>query len=464
MGISIASGAPSVVPGLLAAVIGAILVKQFRGAPYVVVGPAAGLAILVANLVNEHGWRTFCVVVVLAGLLQVVFGLLKISRIALAISPAVVHGMLAGIGIVIIMAQIQVLLGASPKASAVANLRAMPTHLKDVEWVGFGFGMLALAIIIGWSKLPRRYHVIPAALVAVIVPSIFALDHYDLSRIKIADNLLEQIRLPVLPSDWTAAIFVGAFSLALVSSIELLICIVATEKMHQDKPANMDRELLGTGVANVLCGLVGALPLTGEIVRSSVNINQKASSQWSVVLHGVWIALFVLAFQSVLRYIPTAVLAGLLIYVGFRLINLEHLKQVRQYNELPIYLLTCAGVVFKDLLAGVILGFGCAVAVLLYRMSSVKLALTNHSHEYLLEGWGAFTFLSVPKLSTSLQEVEYDLPVRIVIHYNIMDHATYEHLEQWKQNRESMGQHVEIEELHVPLRGGKPKVELVEGV
>ncbi len=472
LGIANASGAP-IASGLIGCIVGGIVVGLVGGAPLQVSGPAAGLTVLVFGMVQKFGWPTMCAISVVAGLLQLCFGFLKIARASLMISPAVVHGMLAGIGLTIALAQLHVLLGDRPQASALLNLKAVPqeigwlfTHPTTPETHATILGLVTIAILLVWGRLPAKVRMIPGALVSVLVATILGnVWLTDAPKVSIKDGSLFAFQIPQLPPD-IGGFFVAALTIAVVASVESLLCAMATDKLHNGPRANLDRELIGQGAANTVSGLLGGLPVTGVIVRSAANIAAGAKTRVSAILHGVWILLFVLVATPQLNKIPLAALAGLLIHVGLRLINLHHIKELHVHREVVVYAVTALGVAFINLLAGVGLGIGLAVILLLRRLGNVK-TLVEKRGEGDDEHWhvrmeGALNFLSVPQLSAVLAKIPQGARVDIDLMVEFMDHAAFEALHSWRKTHEKTGGTVDIDEKHeswyAPAEGGMPRV------
>lgn len=468
LGIALASGAP-ILAGLVAAAVGGIVVGVLGGAPLQVSGPAAGLTVLVYQMVKDFGWPVACAITVAAGLLQVAFGVLKVARGALAISPAVVHGMLAGIGITIALAQLHVVLGGAPESSALTNLKELPGQIATMHGPATFLGLLTIGILVGWLFLPKRVQAFPGALAAILTATIVSVVFkMDVKRVDLPANPLAEFAMPQMPQGNWGAFAIAALTIALIASVESLLSAVATDKMHNGPRANLDRELLGQGAANTISGLLGGLPVTGVIVRSSANIASGAKSKASAIMHGVWVVVFTLLLGSLIEQIPLAALAGLLVFVGTRLVNMDHIRELRHHREAPVYFITVAGVVGLNLLYGVGLGFGVALLFLLRRLAAIRVQvehrpvvalsggssngrsrrLDRNEDTYHVRIEGSLTFVSVPQLSRALSEIPQGAKVDIDLMVDLMDHAAFESLHNWRLGHERTGGTVDIDEMH----------------
>src|SRR5690606_32492412 len=224
LGIALASGAP-LMAGLIAAVVGGVVAGLLGGSPMLVSGPAAGLTVVVAELVARFGWQTTCLVTAGAGLLQIAFGCARIARFSQAIPPAVVHGMLAGIGITIALAQLHVVLGGSPRAGVVENLLALPAQVVAHVTGAAAIGLLTIVVVVAWPLLglPRA---VPAPLVAVVLATAVGGFFPALGRVDLPGGMLESITPPLLPrGDW-AGVAGAVLTVALIASVESLLSAV----------------------------------------------------------------------------------------------------------------------------------------------------------------------------------------------------------------------------------------------
>jgi carbonic anhydrase len=457
LGIAVATGAP-VAAGLIAAVIGGIVAGTLGGVPLQVSGPAAGLIVVVSGLITTYGWRVTCAVTAAAGVVQILFGVSRVARAALAVSPAIVHGMLGGIGITVAVGQLHIILGGSPQAHVIDNIVSLPGQIVDSHGGATLIGAVTIAVILVWprlvGRLPGGVRAIPAPLAAVIVgTALAAAAHLNLSRVNLPRSIFGAVSLPLFPDrDWSG-IIIGVLTIAIVTSVESLLSAMAVEKLAaahgraSSDRINLDRELLGQGAANVLSGLAGGLPITGVIVRSSTNIAAGARTRAAAILHAVWIALFVLLFGGLVEWIPLSALAGLLVVVGVRLVDVAHLRHVRRHGELPVYVVTLVGVVALDLLQGVALGMLTALVLVLRRVLWSNIHLVQSGEVWRVDVEGSVSFLSLPRLARVLSRIPSGAHVSIELVVDYLDHAAFDHLHAWCAEHERAGGQVDVDEI-----------------
>jgi len=465
LGIAVASGAP-ILAGLIAAIVGGIVAGLLGGSPLQVSGPAAGLTVVVAELVNRFGWQATTAIVAGAGILQIGFGLSRVARFAQAIPPAVVHGMLAGIGGTIVLAQLHVVLGGSPAGSVLQNLRALPERMLGAHLPAVAVGVFTVLLVLGWPRIAGRLKMLPGPLVAVTLATGLSLLLVGVPRVDLPGDLLSAVALPVLPEgDW-AGLIGGVLTVALIASVESLLSAVAVDRMHNGPRTNVDRELLGQGAANTLSGLLGGLPVTGVIVRSSTNVRAGAKTRASAVLHGVWIAVFALALVSVIETIPLAALAGLLVVVGIQLVKPNDVRAARQHGELLLYVATAIGVMALNLLEGVALGLALAALLVLRRAVQARVRhdtprtrrstaaeRPSDDGEHLVTVEGAATFMCVPTLSRVLADIPAGADTRVELAAHYLDHAARDHLSAWATRQRATGARVVVaDRASAPVR------------
>lgn len=459
LGIAIASGAP-LAAGLIAAVVGGIVAGALGGSSVQVSGPAAGLTVVVAGLIDDLGFSMLCVMTVAAGALQIGFGLSRMARAALAIAPVVVHAMLAGIGITIMLQQIHVLLGGSSHSSAWQNLIALPSGILHHELHEVITGATVIVILLAWSRLPAKVRMVPAPLVAIVVATTLAIAAgLDTDRISLSGNFFDALGLPHIGSaspkgkPWIEEandIIVGVLTIALIASVESLLCAVGVDKLHDGPRTNFDREIIGQGTANVMSGLLGGLPVTGVIVRSSANVAAGARTRMSAMLHGVWILVFASLFTNLVELIPKAALAGLLIVIGAQLVKLAHIQLAWRTGNFAIYAITIVSVVFLNLLEGVAIGLAVAIVFLLVRVIRAPVVVQpvgdEQSTQWRIDIDGTLSFLLLPRLTKALASVPQGSEVTLNLNADYIDDSVSEAIEDWKRAHEARGGVVAIVE------------------
>ncbi|GAA3704770.1 SulP family inorganic anion transporter [Gordonia hankookensis] len=443
LGIAIASDAP-VMAGLIAAVVGGVVAGLIGGSPLQVSGPAAGLTVVVAELVANFGWKVTCFITVAAGLLQIVFGLSRKAGAALAIAPVVVHAMLAGIGITIALQQIHVLLGGESGSTAWDNVTQLPANLMNIDWASAVIGGLVIVMMLTWTMLPVSVRKVPGPLVAIVVATaLTVILGLNIERISLDGNLFEAIALPELPTGNWGAVVMGIITVALIASVESLLSAVAVDKMHTGPRSDFNREMLGQGGANITSGLLGGLPVTGVIVRSTTNVATGAKTRASAVLHGVWVLVFAVLLTGLVEQIPTAALAGLLVVIGIQLVKLAHMKTALKTGDLWVYAVTVISVVFLNLLEGVAIGLALAIALVVWRVVRAEITSepfgTEGSRQWLIRARGSLSFLSLPKLNKALTAVPESAHVTLELDVDFLDHAATEAIEDWKWAHEATG-------------------------
>jgi MFS superfamily sulfate permease-like transporter len=457
MGIAIASGVPPE-KGLVTGIIGGMVVGLLAGSPLQVSGPAAGLAVIVFEFVREHGLVAFGPVLLLAGVIQFIAGAAKLGGLFRAISPAVVHGMLAGIGALIVIGQFHILFDEKPLSSGLENLAMMPARvfgLSPFNWqateVAVLVGVLTIAVMIGWEKLrPARMALVPGALLGVVAATLVAWG-FDLTIAKI--TVPEAIGAAfALPTDagWFAplaspALIVTAIAIAFIASAETLLSAAAVDRMHDGVRTDYNKELRSQGVGNLLCGLFGALPMTGVIVRSSANVQAGAKTRLSAILHGVWILGFVVLLPWLLREVPMAALGGVLVVTGWRLISLTHVRHLfKVHGALPaaIWAVTFVLVVTTDLLTGVLVGLGLSLVELAPHFKNLRLKVQEHDTDgsTRVALAGAATFLSLTRVNAVLERQTPNRPVHLdLAGLKTIDHTTAETIGEWITRRRQSG-------------------------
>ncbi|GAA3065977.1 SulP family inorganic anion transporter [Streptomyces roseofulvus] len=454
LGIALATGAP-LQAGLVAAAVGGLVAGRLGGSPLQVSGPAAGLTVVTAELIQRYGWRTTCAITVLAGLAQLGLAALKVARSALMVSPAIVHGMVAGIGVTIALAQLHIVLGGTPQSSAVDNALGLPAQLADVAPASLAISALTVAVLLGWPRLPGRAGAwarkAPAALVGVGGATVLAVAA-GLSLPRVDLPSWSSHALPGLPEGPVLGIAAGVLTITLVTSVQSLLSAVAVDKLVAARPdrgrgiprADLDRELAGQGAANVVSGALGGLPVAGVAVRSVANVSAGAVSRASTMLHGLWIVLASLFLVSAIDLIPLAALAALVMVVGIQMVSITHIRTVTRHREVVVYAVTLTGVVLVGVLEGVALGIAVAVAVAMQRLARTRITREERDGRHLLRVRGQLTFLAVPRLSRALHQIPAGADVIVELDGSFMDHAAYETLNDWTAGHLAHGGAVEL--------------------
>ncbi|WP_443078867.1 SulP family inorganic anion transporter [Streptomyces sp. NBC_01497] len=463
LGLAVAMGAP-LGAALLSAGIGGIVAGALGGSPLLVSGPSAGLTVVTAGMIQQFGWRTTCVITIGAGLTQILLGTFKAARSALAVSPAIVHGTLAGIGVAIALAQLHVVLGGSPESSAVANISALPHQLAHVGPASPLIGALTLTILILWPRLPGRARgtigKVPAALVSVgAATGVAAFAAPRIARVDLPSWSAHV--LPGLPSGPVLPLLTAVLTMTLVASLESLLSAVAVDKLaaarataagsrpgarpvpRRPRP-DLDRELRAQGAANALSGLLGGLAVSGGAVRGSANVRAGATGRASTILHGVWVLLAAGLLVSALERIPLAALAALVMMVGVQMVSYAHIRNVHRHREFPVYVATVASVILFGVLQGVAVGGAVAVAVALRGLTRTRITIKTLAATYHVCVRGQLTFLAVPRLTRVLHQVPQHAQCVVELDGSFMDHAAYEVLHEWRAAHVAHGGAVEF--------------------
>ncbi|MFI1744598.1 SulP family inorganic anion transporter [Thalassobellus sediminis] len=398
LGIALASGAP-LFSGLISGIIGGVVVGAISGSKIGVSGPAAGLAAIVLTAITSLGYENFLVAVVLGGLIQLLFGVLRLGIIGYFFPSSVIKGMLTGIGIIIILKQIPYFFGMGKNPvgnyeflqfegeNLMAGLsRAFNALISGNISIGATvIGLIALAILLLWSNILSKkgkiFQLVQGPLVAVVVGIIFYVLTKDgsLELIKSQlvsvpdsiDTIKSQFRFPNFTAIGKMEVWITAFTIALVASLETLLCVEATDKLDPDKnvtPTN--RELFAQGTGNIVSGLIGGLPITQVIVRSSANIQSGGKSKLSAIIHGFFLLISVILIPTLLNKIPLSVLAAVLFIVGFKLAKPSTFKKMyklgwKQY--VPFMATVLPMVITGDLLLGIGLGLAVGIFVILQK-------------------------------------------------------------------------------------------------
>ncbi len=400
LGIAVASGAPPFA-GIITGIIGGLVVGFLSSSNVSVSGPAAGLLAIVLVAITDLGFETFLVAVIIAGMIQMTLGLLKAGSISSYFPTSVIEGMLAAIGIIIIMKEIPHAIGYDKahegdffnfeKGAEASYLSEITSAINYAHLGAIIVALVSFAILIAFNKVPalKKIKIIPGALVAVVAGIIIN----ELFKSTGSPLVISQEHLVTIPSASSVTEFFGQFTtpnfsgfsnpnvwvvgatIAIVASIESLLCLEAGDKMDPMKRlSSANTELRAQGVGNMLAGLIGGLPMTSVIVRTSANVNAGAKTKLSTIMHGTYLLLAVIAIPTLLNKIPMACLAAILIMIGIKLASpkvFRHMWHTGKHQFIP-FLATVIAVVLTDLLKGVAIGL--VVSIVFILRGNMKLA------------------------------------------------------------------------------------------
>ncbi|MFI2763852.1 SulP family inorganic anion transporter [Streptomyces echinatus] len=450
VGVAVASGVPAEL-GLVTGIVGGLVTGLMRGSSLQVSGPAAGLTVLVFEAVKEFGLPVLGVIVLLAGLLQVAMGLLRLGRYFRAISVSVVEGMLAGIGLVLIAGQLYPALSAKAPDSGPGKIAGLPGAFRDAFGDGDALASLAvcagtIAVLLLWKHTPAKVRAVPGPLAAVGLATLATLAlSLPVATVEVR-GLLGSVQPPPLSAFGELAgvgLLGTVVAFTLIASAESLFSAAAVDRLHSGPRTQYNRELLAQGVGNTVCGLLGALPITAVIVRSAANVQAGARTKASRVLHGVWLLLFAALLPDVLAYIPIPALAGILVHAGAKLVPVRALAALwREHRgEALVLAVTAVSIVAVSMFEGVLIGLALAVVKTAWEASHVKLEVVDKGagpvEAYLA---GNATFLRLPKILDSLESLPQDRPVRLDLSgLHHLDHACRTALENWAARHSAAG-------------------------
>lgn len=463
IGMAIASGVPmekAAAVGILAAIVGGIVVGSLAGSPLQVSGPEAGLAVFVSQFIQQFGWEQLAVIVFFAGVIQLLAGLLRLGQWFRAVPPAVVEGMLAGIGALIFASQCHILVddmppGTGKEFGGVINLLTIPEAAykgltaPEHRWAAL-VGLATILTIILWVNLaPQRIRFIPGPLIGVVLAAVLAaLLDASVKYVQMPDNILDATGRISFDLDWSQmglSLILASLALAFVASANTLLTATAADAMQQHAPrTNYDRELFAQGIGNSICGAFQLLPGCGAVVRTGTNIVFGARTRLSTILHGVWLLLFCALFPQVIRLIPVSSLAAILVYTGVRLFKWRNFATFWKLGkgEFLVYVGTLGTIVIVDVLTGIITGVVLALLRLVYIFShlDISLDLDHENRKANLYLSGSATFIRLPKLADSLLRVpgNYELHVHLE-NLTYIDHACLDLLTNWEKQHEKAG-------------------------
>lgn len=396
IGIALAAGAPASA-GILSAIIGGIVGTLITGTHITISGPAAGLIVVISSSIVSLadggdlllGFKRTLAAVVMAGVLQILLGVLRLGKLTFLAPSSVVHGMLAAIGAIIMIKQAPVLLGATPQSKSIpAMIADLPRMIMNNDLPIFLTGLLCIVILIAWSYLPKKISaILPGPLVAVAIG--LALSYFlDFEHphdvnwlhhpfhigpeflVHVPKSMKQLFIFPSFDIVFSARSLANVLTIFIVGSLESLLSAYAVDKLDPFKrKTNMDFDIIGKGVTNITCGLLGAYPIITEIVRSSANISNGAKTKWANFFHGAFILLFVALLPTLINHIPLTSLAAVLILVGYNLAHPKHFKEAWKHGKDQFFLFTLTLIVtlVEDLLIGIAAGITAKLLMHFFR-------------------------------------------------------------------------------------------------
>jgi MFS superfamily sulfate permease-like transporter len=425
LGIALASGAP-LSSGIVAGIIGGIVVGLFSGSSISVSGPAAGLTVIVLNSLTILGsFEAFLVALVLSGILQIIMGLIKAGTIGNYFPQSVIKGMLAAIGLILILKQLPHAFGydadfmGDTAFSEQGGLNTFTRLLATFEWLHPGALFVAVTsfvVILMWDKKAKNktgfFKILPSALVAIIVSIIinevfkkffpaFIITETHLVQLPMGGGLTSGRLAPNWAFISEPKLWITAVTLAMVGSLESLLSVEAADKIDETgSVTSKNRELLAQGVGNTISGFLGGLPITAVIVRTSVNASAGAATNLSAFLHGIWLLVFVLLIPNLLNLIPLATLAAVLILVGYKLTKPELYKSIKKkgMDQFIPFIITILAILFTDLLMGILLGIVVGFIFVIKSSVTKAIVVVQEGNDYLIRFHKDVSFLQKSRL------------------------------------------------------------------
>ncbi len=469
LGIAMASGFPPMA-GIIAAIIGGLVVSRLNGSFVTINGPAAGLIVVIVDAVQSlgqgdamAGYRYTLAAIVIASVLQVLLGVFKAGKLSAFFPSSVVHGMLAAIGIIIMAKQIHTLLGVKPTAKSLFGvIGEIPHSIHELNPEVAIIGLLGLALLIIWSFIKNpTLKMIPAPLLVVILglalerffdldhehkymflPDTEFLPHHEFTigpafLVSVPEHFMSGFYFPDFSKIASHEFWIAVVTIWLVGSLESLLSASAVDKLDVYKRnSNLNRDLTAVGFGNLLSGMVGGLPMIAEIVRSSANVNNGAKTGWANFFHGLFLLTFVAFFPKLIHEIPLACLAALLVFTGFRLASPKEFAKTMDIglDNFVLFIITIVGILATDLLVGVLIGI--AVKLLIHIARGVKLgnlfSMAYHvmqtdedTYHIAISGAAVFSnFISLKSLLAELPEkktIFFDLSEADLIDHTVME-------------------------------------------
>ena len=435
LGIALASGAP-LASGLIAGIIGGLVVGSVSGSGISVSGPAAGLTVIVAAAIVDLGnFQAFTLAVMFSGIFQIVFSFIKGGKLGDYFPSSVIKGMLAAIGLILILKQFPHAVGYDAdfmgdqsfiQGDGQNTFSEILVAINSLHMGSIIVALISMFIMLGWEKGAYKgnsfFKIIPGALIAVLT----SIGLNEIFKATGSTLFIEQKHLVQLPfeggfkeliaglsaPDWSylsnPKIYVTAITIAVVGSIESLLSVEAADKIDEDgRITNKNRELLAQGLGNTVSGLIGGLPVTAVIVRTSANATAGAKTKLSAIFHGVWLLGCVVAIPHLLNLIPLSCLAAVLILVGYKLTKPEIIKKMyaRGWNQFIPFVVTTLAILFTDLLMGIAIGMVVGFIFVIRSSMHKSIVLVNNEEEWLIRFHKDVSFLQKSYLTELLSKI-----------------------------------------------------------
>lgn len=501
LGIAVASGV-SPMAGVLSAIIGGIVTTFFRGGHLAINGPAAGLiAVILGGLVVLDGNINYVLAaIVVSGAIQVLLGFLKMGRFAKLLPSSVLHGILAAIGVIIFAKQAHYALGTTSNAdTTIGTLLDIFRKLPEVNPFVFLVALIGILVLVFYKKIKYKFiRIIPAPMWVLLLalPIVFGFDFFTEHSISlfgksygvgpallidIPDNPLDSIMHPDFGMIGTTAFWLTVLSITMIASVETLASARAVDKLDPyRRTTNLNKDLVGVGLSTMVSGALGGLPIITVIVRSTVNVNSNAKTKWSNFYHGIFLILFVLILAPVLRSVPLAALAAILVHTGFKLASPKVFKHAYDQGVEQLLFLSSTLIItlFTDLLYGIVGGILVTLILhmllakvgflrffkMIYRSGSKVYKLENGTYDVKLKGVN--NFLYALKLDKLLEEIPTGSTVRIdMSQTRLVDLSIMENLIDFKRIQDNDGGNVKLLGLdnHVASTSHNRALKIVTG-
>jgi MFS superfamily sulfate permease-like transporter len=501
LGIAVASEV-SPMAGVLSAIIGGVVTTFFRGGHLAINGPAAGLiAVILGGLVALDGNINYVLAaIVVSGGIQTLLGFLKMGRFAKLLPSSVLHGILAAIGVIIFTKQIHYALGTTSDATTtVGTLIDVFYKIPEINPFVFVIALIGVLVLVLYKKINHKFiRVIPAPMWVLLLslPFVFAFDFFTEHSISffgttygvgpellisIPDNPLDSIMHPDFGMIGTTAFWLTVLSITMIASVETLASARAVDKLDPYKrTTNLNKDLIGVGLSTMVSGALGGLPIITVIVRSTVNVNSNAKTKWSNFYHGIFLILFVLLLAPVLRSIPLAALAAILVHTGFKLASPKVFKHAYDQGVEQLLFLSATLIItlFTDLLYGIVGGIAVTLFLhmllakvgflrffkMIYKSGSKTYRLENGTYDVKLKGIS--NFLYALQLDKLLEEIPLGSTVRIdMSQTRLVDLSILENLIEFKRMHDNHGGNVKLIGLdnHVASTSHNRSLKIVTG-